>query len=348
MPDVNIKDVAARAGVSVGTVSNVLNRPSVVRPATRARVEGAILELGFVPNASARQLVVGQSRTIAYVVLDASNPFFTDVARGIEEITRPKGLSLFVCNTDQSGTREDEYLERLMELRVAGVLITPLGYASERLRRLRRLGVPVVLVDRAPSTSDDWCAVGVDDVAGGEMAVNHLLELGHRRLAFVGGPAGVPQVADRLAGAHAAATARGRGDVALRHVETSAPTIGEGRRAAERLLGLPRRQRPTGVFCANDLLAFGLVQCLLQNGVAVPEDVAIVGYDDIELAGAAAVPLTSVAQPRHLLGRTGAELLLDEARAQEHTHRHVLFLPELVARASSIRSARSVPDQSAS
>ena len=253
MSDVNIKDVAARAGVSVGTVSNVLNRPSVVRAATRARVEHAILELGFVPNASARQLVIGQSRTIAYVVLDASNPFFTDVARGIEEVTRPQGLSLFICNTDQNAAREDEYLERLTELRVAGVLITALDSSNARLHRLRQLGAPVVLVDRAPSTSDDWCAVGVDDVAGGEMAVNHLLELGHRRLAFVGGPAGVPQVADRRAGAHAAVAAAGLDDVALRYVETSAPTIGEGRRsrrAAARLAPAPTpdrcvlRQRP--------------------------------------------------------------------------------------------------------
>src|SRR5262245_61054569 len=182
MAKVSIKDVAARAGVSLGTVSNVLNRPATVRPSTRARVEAAIAELGFVPNASARQLAAGQSRTMAYVALDASNPFFTDVARGVEEVAKAQGLSLFLCNSDQDVTREDEYLERLTELRVRGVLITAMNYLNPRLGRLREAGVPVVLVDRAPDGSDEWCTVGVDDVTGGELAVHHLVDTGHDRI----------------------------------------------------------------------------------------------------------------------------------------------------------------------
>jgi LacI family transcriptional regulator len=336
-PPVNIKDVAARAGVSVGTVSNVLNRPAIVRPATRARVEAAIVELGFVPNASARQLVVGQNHTIAYVVLDASNPFFTDVARGVEEVAEAQHLSLFICNSDQSKDREDRFLERLTELRVGGVLITALDYDNNRLGRLRQLGIPVVLVDRAPDMADDWCAVGVDDVAGGNMAVSHLLESGCDRLAFVGGPTSVPQVTDRLTGARKALADAGLSESSLLWLETPSPTIGQGRRAGERFLGLAKRGRPNGVFCANDLLAFGLVQVLLQQGIHVPDEVAVVGYDDIELAGAAGVPLTSVSQPRQALGRTGAELLLDEATDTGHRHRQVLFRPELVARASTAR-----------
>jgi LacI family transcriptional regulator len=334
---VNIKDVATRAGVSAGTVSNVLNRPTAVRPTTRARVEAAIAELGFVPNASARQLVVGQNHTIAYVVLDASNPFFTDVARGIEEVAGAHNLSLFICNSDQSEEREDRFLERLTELRVRGVLITALAYGNSRLAQLRQLGIPVVLVDRAPELAADWCAVGVDDVAGGEMAAAHLLEIGRDQLAFVGGPPSVPQLADRLAGARSAATRAGLGEDSLLVLETSAPTIAQGRRAGERLLGLPKRARPNGVFCANDLLAFGLVQGLLQHGVRVPQEIAAVGYDDIELADAASVPLTSISQPRHALGKTGAELLLEETSDPDHEHRHVLFRPELVARASTIQ-----------
>ena len=342
MASVSIKDVAARAGVSLGTVSNVLNRPAAVRPATRARVEAAIADLGFVPNASARQLAAGRSRTIAYLVLDATNPFFTDVARGIEEVAKTEQLSLFLCNSDQDADREDQYLEQLAELRARGVLITAMNYANPRLRRLREQGVPVVLVDRAPQGSDDWCTVGVDDVAGGELAISHLLESGHRALAFVGGPADIPQVADRHTGALRALEAAGRAATDLTWIRTDALTIAEGRRAGERLLGLPQRRRPTGVFCANDLLALGLLQHLSQQGLRVPEDVALVGSDDIEYAAAAAVPLTSVAQPRQLLGRTAAQLLTDEAdRPLEHEHQHVVFPPELVARASSaIRRAR--------
>jgi LacI family transcriptional regulator len=336
MAKVSIKDVAARAGVSLGTVSNVLNRPSAVRAATRAKVESAIAELGFVPNASARQLAAGRSRTIAYLVLDATNPFFTDVARGIEEVAKAEGLALFICNSDQDADREDQYLEQLTELRARGVLITAMDYANPRLQRLRDTGVPVVLVDRAPEESREWCTVGVDDVAGGELAVTHLVEAGHTRLAFVGGPADIPQVHDRHVGAAAATAAAGLPEKALTLIRTSGLTIAEGRRAGERLLGLPRRTRPTGVFCANDLLALGLLQHLTQHGVRVPDDVAIVGYDDIEFASAAAVPLTSVAQPRHLLGRTAARLLADEAeRGADHEHQHVVFPPELVARAST-------------
>ena len=334
-----MKDVAARAGVSVGTVSNVINRPDSVRPITRAKVETAIAELAFVPNASARQLVIGQSRTIAYVVLDAANPFFTDVARGIEEVTGPQGFSLFICNSDQSAARENRYLERLTELRVGGVLITAFDYQNPHLSRLRQLGVPVVLVDRAPDMDDEWCTVGVDDVAGGHMAVGHLLELGHTQLAFVGGPAGVPQVAHRHAGAQQAVAEAGLGDGGLLHLETAASTIVQGERAGERLLGLPKRRRPTGVFCANDLLAFGLMHSLLQNGVRVPEELAVVGYDDIEFANAGSVALTSVAQPRHLLGKTGGELLLNEL-SEDHQHQHVMFVPELIARASTVRNRR--------
>jgi LacI family transcriptional regulator len=334
---INIKTVATHAGVSVGTVSNVLNRPHFVRPATRLKVEAAITELGFVPNASARQLVAGQNHTIAYVVLDASNPFFTDVARGIDEVAESQELALFMCNSDQSKEREDRFLERLTELRVRGVLVTALDYENPRLLRLRENGVPVVLVDGAPRMARDWCAVGVDDVAGGEMAVAHLLEAGSERLAFVGGPIDVPQVADRLGGAHKALARTGVDERSLLTLKTSSPTIAEGRRAGERLLGLSKRTRPNGVFCANDLLAFGLVQCLLQHGVKVPEDIAVVGYDDIELASAGTPALTSVSQPRHLLGQTGAQLLLEESVDPGHEHRQVLFAPELVARASTAR-----------
>ena len=335
MATVSIKDVAALAGVSVGTVSNVLNRPATVRSTTRAKVETAIAKLGFVPNASARQLRAGRSRTVAYLVLDASNPFFTDVARGIEEVAKAEGLTLFICNSDLDAGREDEYLEQLTELRARGVLITAMNYANPRLQRLRDAGVPVVLVDRAPDDNDDWCTVGVDDVAGGELAITHLTDAGHHRLAFVGGPDEIPQVRDRHVGAVRASAAAGLPDKALTRISTSALTIAEGRRAGERLLGLPRRIRPTGVFCANDLLALGLLQHLSQQGVRVPDDVGIVGFDDVEYAAAAAVPLTSVAQPRLLLGRTAARLLMDEVEGTDHQHQHVVFQPELIARAST-------------
>jgi LacI family transcriptional regulator len=344
MTSPGIKDVAARAGVSVGTVSNVLNRPANVGAATRARVEQAIADLGFIRNESARQLRAGRSRTIAYILLDAGNPFFTDVARGVEEAAREAGLALFLCNSNQDARREDDYLDLLVEQRVRGVLVTPVDPDGARLAALPARGVPTVLVDRAQHDGFDGCSVSVDDVEGGDLAVAHLVELGHRRMAFVGGPLRIVQVAERLAGARRAVAAAGLPADALTELVTEELTVAEGRRAGERLTGLPERRRPTAVFCANDLLALGLLQQLTQVGFAVPDDVAIVGYDDIEFAAAAAVPLTSVRQPRHLLGRTAAELLLAEDAAAvagvPHEHRQVQFTPDLVVREST-RSRRS-------
>jgi len=334
-----IKDVAARAGVSVGTVSNVLNRPENVGAAARARVEQAITELGFIRNESARHLRAGRSRTIAYVLLDVGNPFFSDVAKGVEEAARAAGVTLFLCNSDQDAQREDDYLDLLLEQRVRGVLVTPVDPDGDRLAALPGRGVPVVLLDRAQHGGFDGCSVSVDDVEGGDLAVSHLIELGHRRIAFVGGPLAIVQVRERLEGAHQALAGADLPPDALTEIITESLTVTEGRRAGERITGTPARRRPTAVFCANDLLALGLLQQLTELGVAVPDDIAIVGYDDIEFAAAAAVPLTSVRQPRHLLGKTAAELLLQEDAAANggppHEHSQVQFSPDLVVRAST-------------
>ena len=337
MSHASIKDVAALAGVSIGTVSNVLNRPDQVRASTRRKVEQAIAELGFVPNGSARQLKAGRSRVVAYVALDAANPFFTDVARGVEETIRRHGLSLFLCNSDQDPDREDGYLRDLAELRARGVLITAVDPANPRIAHLRTRGIPLVFVDRLlRGLHPEWCAVGVDDVEGGDLAVEHLVERGHQRVAFIGGPNSIPQVADRQSGAARALARAGLEVDALTVIPTAGLTFADGRLAGEKLLGIPARRRPTAAFCANDLVAVGLLQHLTQQGVGVPDDMAIVGYDDIEYAAAAAVPLSSVAQPRQELGRAAAQLLLDEAeRGSEHVHQQVVFSPELVARAST-------------
>lgn len=335
MTKVSIKDVAERAGVSVGTVSNVLNRPDLVRLDTRLRVESAITELGFVRNESARQLRAGRSRTLAYVVLDATNPFFMDVARGADEAAREQSLALFICNSDGEPAREAQYLDLLLEERVRGVLITAMDYNSDRLRTLPALGVPIVLVDRAAKNETRWCTVGVDDRVGGRIAVAHLLDTGHQRIAFAGGPLTMPQVFDRLQGAkQAIRSARLPADT-LTVLETTTLNVAQGRNVGERLIGMPQRSRPTAVFCANDLVALGVLQHLTQQGIAVPDDVAIVGYDDIEFAAAAAVPLTSVRQPRHQLGRTAIELILRDSSDGSHEHQQIQFTPELIVRSSS-------------
>lgn len=328
----SIKEVARRAGVSIATVSNVLNRPGLVAPATRERVLEAITALGFVRNDSARQLRAGHSRMVAVVVLDVANPFFTDVVRGVESIVDGTGNMVIVCDSGEDPARERRQLEQLEEQRVRGVLITPAGDESNaQLDRLTQRGIAVVLVDRGAGTPNR-CSVAVDDLLGGRLAAKHLAEQGHRRIAFVGGPMAIRQVADRHAGASLVAASTG---MSLRHFEMPALTTTAGRAAAERIASLPARQRPTAVFCANDLLALGVLQAMTRSGLKVPDDIAIVGYDDIEYAAAAAVPLSSVAQPREQLGGAAAELLFSEINDTDHRHRQVLFEPELVVRDSS-------------
>lgn len=329
----SVKDVAASAGVSLGTVSNVMNRPDRVSPATRQRVEQAMADLGFVRNETARQLRMGSSRTLSYVMLDARNPFFTDVAQGIETAAEGAHTSLFLCNSNNSASREESHLAHLVEQRVQGILLTPLDPDSPTIPAIVARGIPVVIVDR--TTRDErFCSVAVDDELGGRLAVEHLVDRGHRRVAFVGGPEGLGQVDDRYAGARAAWEEAGLPAADLVRMPTATMGADDGRAAGELITGLPSRRRPTAAFCANDLLALGLLQQTVASGRSVPADLAIVGYDDIYFAAAATVPLTSVRQPRVELGRTAAELLLSESDP-DHVHRQVLFRPELVARAST-------------
>jgi LacI family transcriptional regulator, galactose operon repressor len=335
---VNIREVAIRAGVSAGTVSNVLNRPEIVAPSTRARVQRAIADLGFVPNGTARQLRRGRGRVLGLVVLDMTNPFFTDVARGVDEAASAAGMAVIFCNSASDSAREASYLDLLEEQRVQGVLIAPIGDPSERLLRLRERGILVVLLDRLAGRAD-LCSVSVDHLLGGELAARHLVESGHRRIAFVGGPFSLVQVRDRFQGALTAVRAAGLAGDCLTPIDTTSldiTAVAAGRDAAGRVLGMPRERRPTAVFCANDLLALGVLQGMTQQRVVVPGEIAIVGYDDVEYAAAAAVPLSSVRQPRQRLGLAAAELLLDEAaRPAQHEHRHVILTPELVVRESS-------------
>jgi LacI family transcriptional regulator len=330
----SIRDVAAMAGVSVGTVSNVLNRPDIVAPTTRDKVFAAIASLGFVRNESARQLRAGRSRTIGLVVLDVSNPFFTDVARGAEVVADANDTMVMLCNSSDDPQRELRHLEMLEQQRVLGVLITPVDTKNPRLDAMIDRGMAVVLVDRR-SDRRNRCSVGVDDVLGGRLATDHLLDLGHRRIAFVGGPSTIQQVSERHEGCEQALAVRS-GDLTV--IDTPSLTVSAGREAAVQLAAMPASRRPTGAFCANDLLALGLLQELTRRGLRVPDDVALIGYDDIDFAAAAVVPLSSVRQPRELLGRTATQLILEEVEdGDNHEHRQVVFEPELVVRESSAK-----------
>lgn len=330
----SIREVAERAGVSLGTVSNVLNKPEIVAEETRNRVLQAIEEIGFVRNGSARQLRAGYSQYIGLVVLDVTNPFFTEVARGVEDAANEAGYVVILCNSDDSVEKEDHYLHVLEEQRARGLLITPVQNDVSYLQRLQQRDIGVVLLDRSSRTKD-MCSVAVDDVRGGELAVQHLLEQGHRQLAFVNGPLSIRQCADRRRGTRRAIRSADLDpDAAIVEISVSMLNAKAGEMSVEELL--TASNKPTAVFCANDLLALGVMRGLLKNGRSIPGDYALVGYDDVEFASILSTPLTSIRQPKYQIGRTAAELLLDEAMNPEsHSHQQVIFQPELIVRESS-------------
>lgn len=331
---VSVRDVAAAAGVSVGTVSNVLNQPDKVAATTVERVQAVIADLGFVRNDAARQLRAGRSRSIGLIVPDAGNPFFADVARGAEARADDDALAVLLGNSDEDPAREDGYLDLFREQRVNGVLITPASDDSDKLLRVQAAGIPVVLVDREVPGST-FCSVSVDDVEGGFLAARHLLQIGRRRLAFVGGPEGITQVAQRLEGARRAVAEVP--DATLEVIGMPALTVLHGRAAGEQIAARTAEERPDAIFAANDLLAVGLLQALTMfRSLRVPEDIALVGYDDIDFATATVVPLTSVRQPAQLIGRTAVELLLRTIGDPDGDYeRRVRFRPELVVRQST-------------
>ncbi|MEO3790685.1 LacI family DNA-binding transcriptional regulator [Nonomuraea sp. B10E15] len=326
-------DVAAHAGVSVGTVSNVLNRPELVAKPTLRRVRASIKALGFVPSAPARQLRGGAGRSVGVMVRDIGNPFFTEVLPGIETRLSQEELLLVLCSSSDSVEKEAYYLQILEQHRVPGILITPAGDDISHLVELRRRGIGMVLLDR-PGADSQLCAVAVDNVRGGELAGAHLLSLGHRRIGFLNGPSIVRQCADRRQGLDNAVRAAGLdpGEV-ITEVTLPALTPREGEAALARL---PLREGPTALFCVNDTVALGALRGLEQRGIGVPHDMAVMGYDDVEFAAALSPSLTSIRQPKHQLGHAAAELLLTDARGDPgHWHQEIVFQPELIVRAST-------------
>jgi LacI family transcriptional regulator len=330
----SIKDVAALARVSMSTVSNVLNNPGRVSADSRDRVQRAIEQLGFVRNNAARQLRVGSSKLLGLALINISNPFFTDVASGVEEAAREAGYSVLLGNSASRPDGESGFLELFEKQQVDGVLIVPSGDVLDKLDGLRRRGIPAVLIDRVDERRA-FSSVSTNDVAGGTLAARHLLSLGRRNLWFIGGLLSVKQMRDRLEGFREM-IAKYPG-VSLR-VETGAfIDATSGLEYGRAIASLPVDQRPDAIFAANDMLALGVIQGLTATGFRVPEDVAVVGYDDIVFSAAAAIPLTSVRQPSRQMGTAAASLLIEEiADPGGFRPRSIVYEPQLIVRASTI------------
>ncbi|WP_031092425.1 LacI family DNA-binding transcriptional regulator, partial [Streptomyces sp. NRRL S-15] len=290
---VGIKDVAREANVSLGTVSNVLNRPELVAWPTRTRVLAVIDSLGYVRAEGARQLHGWAARVLAVLVPDLAHPFFTALATGVEQAAREADLGVMVCTGTRDPEEEARHLALITSHRIRGAVLTSGEAVGRTAAAFQRNAVPFVVADQY-GPQPGACSVGIDDVAGGNAAVRHLIDQGHRSIAYVSGP-DLQQVRDRRRGAVNALTQAGLQITALSDLACADLTVGAGKDAGHRILGLPHR--PSAVFCANDLLALGVLQALYEAGLKVPEDLAVVGYDDIEFAASAVVPLTSVRRP---------------------------------------------------
>jgi LacI family transcriptional regulator len=299
-----IRDVAARAGVSIATVSRVLNRSDhPVRADVRERVLRAAAELDFHPSSLARALAGRDTRTLALVVPDIANPYYPRLSRGAEDVASSHGYALLICNTDYSAAKLDEYLRILRDKRVDGVLLA--GGGNEQngaIGELAGASLPIVAVGRHAL---DAPSVRIDNVLAAEMATSHLISLGRQRIAFLGGPRDHTTVADRLAGYRRAL--EGAGLTPDQELEGDF-TPRSGQRAAALLL--TRSCLPDGLFCANDSMAIGALAQLRRGGVRIPEDIAIVGFDDVPLGEYVEPGLTSVAVPAYELGATAATMLV--------------------------------------
>jgi LacI family transcriptional regulator len=326
-----IKDVARRAGVSTMTVSRVINNSDYISQETRERVEQAIAELDYLPNALARSLRFKQTKTIALVLTDIANPFFIGVLRGVEDAAVSHGFSVLFCNTDESEQVERDYLSILMQKQVDGVLLVPASAHSEAAAQLRVRGVPIVAIDRRMRTPVD--TVRGDSERAAHALTRHLIELGHRRIAAITGPTDVSTANDRLVG-----YGRALAEVGI-PINPDLICVDDfmtegGYRSTQRLLRAP--VRPTAIFAGNNFIAFGAFRALREAGLSVPDDLSLVTFDDIPSSWLMSPFLTTANQPAYEIGQRATELLIARLNGEADAAPREIVLPaELIIRRSS-------------
>lgn len=324
-----IKDVANRAGVSRATASYTFTQPSRVSEPLRKRVLAAADELGYVGNDAARRLRMGHSLAFGLLISNTANPVYAEVAAGAEREASANGRFIIVVNSDDDPQRERDYVNFFESQQVSGIIAAPVGGVPAELLALREQGTPFVLVGLAEG-AHDFPAISGDNEQGGYLATRHLLDQGRRRLLFVGGPH--PHVDARLAGARRAVEESGT-DARLEVVRTPVQNARIGEDVAVTLGERAPGDRPDGIFAGNDLLALGLLHGLIGAGVRIPDELSIVGYDDIEFADFAIVPLTTIRHPSAALGAAAVRLLLG---LETEANLEGRFAPEIVVRATSL------------
>ena len=329
-----ILEVARLAGVSLSTVSNVLNRPERVKAPTILAVTKAIEELGFIRNDAARQLKTGNSNLLGLIVPDGADPFFLQVARGAVEAAKELGYSILLGDSQNLIEQEDHYINLFERQRVMGFLMSPIDGELQKLLSITSRGTKAVLIAQEQNPKFG-CSVSVNHEVGGKIGVAHLIAHGARNITFLSGPSDSSRVRDCLTGAEQAILESGH-PVTFRHLALDGNGVIDGRQAGQALVDANAADWPDAIFASNDSLAVGLLQSFLFGGqIRVPQDIRVLGYDDIDFANETVVALSSVRQPAHLIGAAAARMLIDDIEATEgrkHVHHFHSFEPELVAR----------------
>lgn len=327
-----IRDVAKRAGVSTMTVSRVINNSGYASQEARHRVEAAIAEIGYVPNSLARSLRFRRTKTLALVLTDITNPFFTTLARGVEDTASDQGFSVIFCNTDESEHKQALQLTTLVEKRVDGVLLVPARSSAQATAFLQKHSIPVVVLDRrVPGCAVD--TVRCDSVAGARELTRLLLSLGHRRIAALTGPRWVSTAHERVEGCQLALADAGLDPDRLLVCYDEYTQEG-GYRMAQR--ALRHSPRPTACFAGNNFIAFGVYQAARDAGLRVPEDMALVAFDDVPPSFAVDPFYTVVAQPAYEMGQRATQILLARISGEDSSPCQEVVLPfELIVRRSS-------------
>ncbi len=328
---ITIRDVAQQAQVSVTTVSHVINGTRFVSEEAKARVQAAIAALNYVPSAVARSLKSNRTHTVGMMIPNNSNPYFAEIIRGIEDACFAAGFNVILCNSDDDPHKQAAYVRVLSEKQVDGLIVLSSGGDPELLDTLRTANMPLVVVDRE---IDDLAAdlVEVNHEAGGRLATEHLVGLGHTRIACIAGPTELSSARQRVQGYRRALEAAGLPFDASRVVSRAFTPEG-GHEAMSALLALP--ERPTAVFASNDLMAVGAICAAAQAGLRVPQDVSVIGFDDIALAAYINPPLTTIAQPKQQTGELAARLLMQRIRQPEHALQREILQPTLQLRQST-------------
>ena len=327
---VTVKDVADLAGVSTATVSRVLNNHPQVADETRSKVLWAMEQLSYQPSRVARRLRMEASQILGLVISDIANPFFPSVVRGIEDVAYANGYSLFLCNSDEDPAKEELYIQVLRAEKVAGVIVSPTDEESTTCQTFIESGIPMAAMDRRLRHLEVDTVI-VDNVQGAYEAVSHLVRLGHRRIGLISGPVHITTGRERQEGYKQALTEHGiESDQDLIKIGDFKQDSGY-QRACELL---EMDDRPTAVFTANNLMTLGALNAIHEKGLSIPQDVAIVGFDDMPWAPSLNPPLTAVAQPTYELGRVAAEMLLARIADRDHPIREIKLETALIVRES--------------